>query len=114
MDYRLWLAGIGIASVLVVWGFHRAGRKRANAHLLSAGMLAEGEVVDCTVTDGRFTFTDITYKYVAAGRGEAVTVRRRLDGRVRMDPGQRVAVRYLPSHPYISIIVGHEARHDAS
>ena len=114
MDYRLWFAGIGIASVLVMWRFHRVGRKKANAHLSPIGVLVEGEVLQCTVNNGRYTFTEITYKYPVPGHGKTLTVKRTLDGRVWIDPGSHVPVRYLPSHPYVSILVGHESRHDAS
>lgn len=114
MDYRLWFAGIGIASVLVMWGFHRAGRKNANAHLLSHGVPVEGEVVECSVKGSRFTWTEVTYKYVPEGNTAEISVTRSLDGRVSFSPGQRVSVRYLPSHPAISMLVDHEGWHDAS
>ncbi len=114
MDYRLWFAGIGIASVLVMWGFHRAGRKRANAHLIERGSLAEAEILKCEVHTGRFPWTEVTYTYMPHGAEKPVTVTRKLDGGVRFDAGDRVQVRYLPSHPFVSILLGHETRHDGS
>jgi hypothetical protein len=114
MDYRLWFAAIGIASVLVMWGLHRTGRKNANAHLIAHGTLVEAEVLKCDVHTDRFAWTEVTSTYVPEGTQKPVTVTRRLDGRVRYTVGDRVPVRYLPSHPFISILVGHEARHDAS
>lgn len=114
MDYRLWFASFGIASVLVMFAVHRAGRKSANAHILSHGVLVHGEVIESAVRGSRFTWTEVTYSYIPEGNDAAVTVTRKLDGRVSFRPGQRVAVRYLASHPYVSMLVGHEGRHDAS
>jgi len=114
MDYRLWFAAIGIASVLVMWGFHRAGRKSASNYLLAQGVPVEAEVLECIVQGSRFIWTEITYRYVPEGRHSPVTVTRRLDGRVLMQPGERVPVRYLRSRPRVSLLVGHEERHDAS
>jgi hypothetical protein len=114
MDYRLWFAGIGVASVLAMWGFHCAGRKNANAHLLSRGVPVEGEVVESVVRGSRFTWTEVTYKYAPEGVDAAIIVTRKLDGRVSFRPGQRVAVRYLASHPSVSLLVGQEGLHDAS
>ena len=114
MDYRLWFAGIGLASVLVMWGMHRAGRRKANAHLIANGILVEAEVLKCEVHTDRFAWTEVTYTYLPAGAQKPLTVSRKLDGGVRFAVGDRVPVRYLPSHPFISMLVGHESRHDAS
>ena len=114
MDYRLWFAAIGMASVLVMWGFHRAGRTKGNEHLRLRGVLVEGEVVKCLVQGSRFIWTEVTFMYIPEGSQAQVTVTRKLDGRVPLEAGQRVPVRYLPSHPRVSILVGHEKRHDAS
>lgn len=114
MDYRLWFAGIGIASVFVMWGFHRVGRKNANAHLLLRGVPVEGEIVESIVKGSRFTWTEVTYRYTPEGSESEITVTRKLDGRVCFRAGQRVAVRYLASHPRVSLLVGQEGRHDAS
>ena len=114
MDHRLWFAGIGLASILVVWALHQAGRRKANAHLLAKGRLVEGEILKCEVHADRFAWTDITYAYVPEGAEAPVTVTRRLDGGVRLAVGERVPVRYLPSHPSISIIEPYAKRHDAS
>lgn len=114
MDYRLWLAGMGVGSVLVMWAFHRAGRRRANAYLLAAGELGEAEVVKAQVHRGRFAWSEVTYTYLPKGAHAPVTVTRKLDGAVPMAVGDRVRVRYLPGHPRVSILVGHETRHDAS
>lgn len=114
MDHRLWFAGIGIASVLVTWGLHRAGRRKANAHLIAKGVLVEGEILKCEVQADRHAWTDLTYSYLPEGAHEPVIVTRRLDGGVRLAVGDRVPVRYLPSHPFISIVVDQQDRHDAS
>lgn len=114
MDNRLWFAGIGLASVLVMWGLHQFGRKKANAHLIANGVLVEGEILRCEVHTDRFAWTEVTYSYVQSGTHVPVTVTRKLDGGVRVCVGDRVPVRYLPSHPYVSILVSHERRHDAS
>lgn len=114
MDNRLWFAGIGIASVLVMWGMHRAGRRKANAHLIANGILVEAEVLKCEIHTDRFAWTEVTYTYLPTGAQKPLTVTRKLDGGVRFATGDRVPVRYLPSHPFISILVGHESRHDAS
>ena len=114
MDYRLWLAATGVASVLVMWGFHRLARMKANQHLTLRGVLVEGEVVQCIVTADRFCWTEVTLTYVPEGSQVPVTVMRKLDGHVPLAAGQRAPVRYLRSHPKVSILVGHEKRHDAS
>jgi hypothetical protein len=114
MDYRLWFAAIGFGSVLVMWGFHRFGRAKANEHMQVRGVLVEGEVVKCTVQGSRFIWTEVTFTYAPEGGQAPVTVTRSLDGRVLLEAGQRVPVRYLRSHPKVSILVGHEKRHDAS
>lgn len=114
MDDRLWFTAIGMAAVLVAWGLHRAGRRKANAHLLEKGVLAEAEILKCQVHADRFAWTEVTYTYVPGGAREPVTVTRRLDGGVRFTTGDRVPVRYLPSHPFVSILVGYENQHDAS
>ena len=114
MDYRLWLAATGIASVLVMWGLHRFDRTKANEHLQMRGVLVEGEVVKCILQGSRFAWTDITFTYAHEGSQALVTVTRKLDGHVLLVAGQRVPVRYLRSHPKVSILVGHEKRHDAS
>ncbi|HEX7887811.1 MAG TPA: DUF3592 domain-containing protein [Ramlibacter sp.] len=114
MDYRIWFAAVGIASTLVIWGLHRAGRRRANAHLIAHGELAEAQVLKCEVHTGRYASTEVTYTYLPKGARKPLTVTRRLDGGVRMNVGDRLPVRYLPSHPFVSILVGHEHRHDGS
>ena len=114
MDQRLWFAAIGIASVLAMWGMHRAGRRKANAHLTAKGILVEAEVLKSEVHADRHAWTEVTYRYFPTGAQEPLTVTRKLDGGVRLRAGDRVPVRYLPSHPFISILVGHESRHDAS
>lgn len=114
MDCRLWFAGIGITSALVLWGMHRAGRKRANAHLTENGILVEAEILECQVHTDRFAWTELTYRYLPEGAQTPQTVKRKLDGGIRLAAGDRVPVRYLPSHPFVSILVGHEKRHDAS
>ncbi|MBK6569614.1 DUF3592 domain-containing protein [Candidatus Aalborgicola defluviihabitans] len=113
MDYRLWFAAIGFASVLAMWGFHRFGRTKANEHLQARGVLVEGEVLKCNVQGSRFIWTEITFTYAPEGGQPPVTVTRKLDGRVLLEAGQRVPVRYLRSHPKVSILVGYEKRHDA-
>lgn len=114
MDYRLWFAATGIASVAVMWGLHRRGRGNANAHLVANGILVEAEILKCEVHTDRFAWTEVTYTYLPQGTHKPLTVTRKLDGGVRLVAGDRVPVRYLPSHPFISILVGHETRHDAS
>ena len=74
----------------------------------------EAEVLKCEVHTDRHAWTEVTYGYLPTGARQAVTVTRKLDGKVRVAPGDRAPVRYLPSHPFISILVGHESRHDAS
>jgi hypothetical protein len=56
---------------------------------------------------------DQGYTYVPVPGGMPVTVTRKLDGRVQMRPGQRVLIRYLASHPTVSLLVGQEDRHNA-
>lgn len=114
MDYRFWFAGVGLASVLVIWGLHMLGRRAANRRLLERGSRVQGEVLDCTEEGDRARRTIVVYRYVPAGATAPVTVKRTMDGRVRLQPGQAVTVCYLPSHPFVSILVGHEGRHDAS
>jgi hypothetical protein len=114
MDYRLWLALIGIASTLVIFGFQRAGRKNANAHILARGALAEGEIVESKVEGSRFQWTTVTYSFIPGGSVTPLLATRKLDGGISLERGQRVAVAYLPSHPYVSILVDHKTRHDAS
>lgn len=87
MDYRLWFAAIGFASVLAMWGFHRFGRTKANEHLQARGVLVEGEVLKCNVQGSRFIWTEITFTYAPEGGQPPVTVTRKLDGRVLLEAG---------------------------
>lgn len=114
MDYRFWFAAIGMACVLVMWSLHRVGRTKANAYLQTRGVLVEGEIIKCIVKGSRFAWTEVTFKYRPEGSQTEVTVTRELDGRVLLEAGQRVPIRYMPSHPSVSMLVGHEKRHDAS
>ena len=115
MDYRLLLAATGITTTVLIWGLHAYGRKKANAQLLARGAVVEGEVLNCQVHRGRFTCTNITVRYCPAESQIPVTVTRRLEAPpVEMQVGQRIQVRYLPSHPYVSLLVGYEGQHDAS
>jgi hypothetical protein len=113
-DYRIWFAAMGLASVLVIWGFHTLGRRAANRRLLERGSRVQGEVIECTEEGNRSRRTTVVYRYLPAGAAAPLTVKRNMDGRVRLQRGQAVTVCYLPSHPFVSILVGHEARHDAS
>ena len=114
MDYRLWFAAIGFGSVLVMWGFHRFGRMKANEHLRVRGVLVEGEVVKCIVQGERFIWTEVIFTYALEAGQAPMTVTRKLDGRVLLEAGQHVPVRYLRSHPKVSILVEYESLHDAS
>lgn len=103
---------------LLLWGLHALGRKKANAQLLARGVVVEGEVLKCEVHRGRCTSTQITVRYCPVGSPTPhtpITVTRRLDAPpVEMQVGERIQVCYLPSHPYISLLVGYESQHDAS
>ena len=67
-----------------------------------------------TVTAQVLAVTGDSAKLKVSVLGGSMTVTRKLDGRVRFAVGDRVPVRYLPSHPFVSVLVGHERRHDAS
>lgn len=114
MDYRIWLAAISVTSLLVIWGLHMLGRRTANRRLLERGTRVQGEVIECREEGERARRTLVTYRYLPAGGAVPLTVKRTMGGRVRLQPGQAVEVCYLPSHPFVSILVGHEGRHDAS
>ena len=101
--------------VTLIWSLHAFGRKNANARLLARGVVVEGEVLKCDVYRSRVTGTDITFRYCPAGSRTPITVTRRLDAPpVELPVGERIQVRYLPSHPTISLLVGYESQHDAS
>ena len=105
---------MGLASALAMWGLHRWGRRNANAHLATHGVLVQAEILRSELHTGRFAWTEVTYTYLPEGAARPLTVTRKLDGGVRFQPGERVAVRYLRAHPFVSVLVGHESRHDAS
>lgn len=114
MDYRLWFAAIGLTSTTVIVALHYAGRRAANKRILARGVLTEAEIVSCREEGSRFRFTVVTYRFDVGTRPLPVEATRRMEGVVRLEPGQRVPVRYLASHPSVSLLVPYERLHDAS
>ena len=108
MDYRLLFAALGLLFGLTGYLLLRRSRSAGNARLLSSGALAEGVVIESRAVVTRYSYTTVTYSFVPEGKTGSVQVTQQLDGAVDLKSGEKVAVRYLRSHPATSIIVGHE------
>jgi hypothetical protein len=111
VDYRVLFFLMGGAILLVMIGLHRAGRTAANARILERGTCVEGEVL-ANRREGRIT--TVTYSFIPVDSTKPVTASRRMDGIVNLVAGQRVAICYLPAHPYVSLLVEHQRYHDGS
>lgn len=61
-------------------GFHRAGRKAANARLMARGVFVEGEVLESRVEGDRFRCTTVTFSFVPSGATTPLSATRKLDG----------------------------------
>lgn len=107
MDARRWLI---LALVLLpfagfsLWlaGQFLTARRAETENILRRGQRADAEVlaIERGPRGGK-----ITYRFIAAGWKHPITVTSRLPAGLAPLVGERIAVRYLPGHPHITVIL---------
>lgn len=91
-----------IAFLLWVFGqFLRARREEAET-VLRKGLPAEAEIIGYAP---RLRGATVQYRFLAPGWENPIAVTQRLPRGSKFAVGDKVAIRYLPGHPHISVIV---------
>ena len=76
--------------------------KDAVADLLRKGLAAQAEIIACAPGLRGAT---VRYRFLAPGWEHPIVVAQRLPRDSKFAVGDKVAIRYLPAHPHISVIV---------
>lgn len=78
-----------------------ARREEADA-VMRRGLRAEAVVVGCRSTRRGAA---LHYRFTATGRDHPITASAHVSGRHAFTVGDTIAIRYLPAHPHISVVV---------
>ena len=102
MGSQAWLVIATIAVLLVgfpMWllGHFLRARREAAASILRRGRQALAEVIEVDGSTARFRFS-------AQGWEQPIVATAKLPANRRCAVGERIAIRYLPTHPHLSVI----------
>jgi hypothetical protein len=95
LGFSLWLLG----------QFLNARREETEA-VLRKGLRGEAEILSY---DGSGRSATVEYRFTATGWENPITVTKRVSADRKFSVGEKVEIRYLPGHPYISVIVSRES-----
>lgn len=91
-----------IGFLLWVYGHYLKARREETATVLRKGLPAEAEITGCAP---HLLGATVQFRFLAQGREHPVTVTQRLPRGRKFAVGNKVAIRYLPAHPHIAVIV---------
>ena len=94
------LAPIGF--LMWVFGHYLKARREETAAVLRKGVPTEAEI---TGYAAHFLGATVRIRFIAQGREQPITVTQRLPRGSKFAVGDKVAIRYLPAHPHIAVIV---------
>jgi hypothetical protein len=111
-----WMMVPGLLACAALYFFAFWGRRQENGALLKTGLCADAEIIASSVTPfgERYRWTTVTYRFLPAGYTEPIEVTKSLDGVIDIAVGRIIPVRYLASHPSISILVPYAFKQSAS
>ena len=90
------------AFLLWVCGQYLRARDQELETVLRKGLPAVAEITTCAPNLRGVT---VQYRFSAKGREIPITVTQRLPRDSKVAVGDKVAIRYLPAHPHIAVIV---------
>jgi len=91
-----------IGFLLWVYGHYLKARREETAAVLRKGLSAEAEITGYVP---HLPGAMVQYRFLAPGREQPITVTQRLPRGRKFAVGDKVAIRYLPAHPHIAVIV---------
>ena len=87
---------------LWVFAQYLKARREETETVLHKGLPAEAEIIGYTPSLRGAT---VEYRFVAPGWANPIAVTQRLPRGGKFAVGEKVAIRYLPAHPHIAVIV---------
>ena len=91
-----------IGFLLWVYGHYLKARREETVTVLRKGLPAEAEITGCVP---HLSGPTVQYRFLAQGREQPITVTQRLPRSRKFAVGDKVAIRYLPAHPHIAVMV---------
>ena len=91
-----------IGFLLWVYGHYLKARREETATVLRKGLLAEAEI---TGYAPHLLGATVQFRFLANGWENPIAVTQRLPRGSKFAVGDKVAIRYLPAHPHIAVIV---------
>jgi hypothetical protein len=85
-----------------LFGQFLSSRREETDAVLRKGLPASAVVVECRPTRRGVA---LRYRFTAAGRDHPITASAHVRGRRRFEVGDTIAIRYLPAHPHISVVL---------
>lgn len=110
MSWHGWLI-VAIASLPTIgfplWVFAQflKARREETETVLRKGLPAAAEIIGYAP---RLRGATVQYRFVAPGWDNPIAVTQRLPRSSKFAVGEKVAIRYLPGHPHIAVIVPKE------
>jgi len=107
MSWNAWLL-LAIAALPTIgfplWVFAQflKARREETETVLRKGLLAEAEIIDYAP---HLRGATVQYRFRAAGWEHPIAVTQSLPRGRKLALGEKVAIRYLPRHPHIAVIV---------
>jgi hypothetical protein len=91
-----------IGFLLWIFGQFLMARREETETVLRKGLPAEAEIIGYAP---RLQGATVQYRFLAPGWVNPVAVTQRLPRSSKFAVGDKVAIRYLPTHPHIAVIV---------
>lgn len=91
-----------IGFLLWLFGQFLKAKREETESVMRKGLAAEAEITGYTT---HLRGANVQYRFLAAGWENPIAVTQRLPRGSSIAVGDKVAVRYLPGHPHISVIV---------
>jgi len=107
MSWHGWLIFAMVALPLMgfllwIFGQFLRARREETETVLRKGLPAQAEIIGCAP---RLRGAMVQYRFLAPGWEHPIVVAQRLPRDSKFAVGDKVAIRYLPAHPHISVIV---------
>ena len=107
MSWHGWLIFSVVALPLIgfllwVFGQFLRARREETETVLRKGLRADAEIIGYAP---HLRCATVQYRFIAAGWENPIAVTQRLPRGSKFAVGDKVAIRYLPGHPHISVIV---------
>ena len=85
-----------------LFGQFLSSRREETDAVMRKGLPATAIVVECRSTRRGVA---LHYRFTATGRDHPITASANVSGRRRFEVGDTIAIRYLPAHPHISVVL---------